>query len=170
VNLANTAPTEGLPSIVAGPYEGQPGRFRAGQLLSYVSVYTPLDLAKATVSGEPADATQSDELGEHVISTYVLIDAGESKTLTVDLAGTVPVGKDGWYELDLGHQPSLEPDHLRVSVNVAPGWKIDKVSGGVAKSLPTRAARIVQLDRPTQLRVHVVRDGRNLWERLKAGD
>jgi UDP-N-acetylmuramyl pentapeptide phosphotransferase/UDP-N-acetylglucosamine-1-phosphate transferase len=170
VNLQNTAPTTGLPQVVAGPFEGQPGRFRAGELLSYVSVYTPLDLEKASVGGQPVVATQSDELGGHVISTYVDLDAETGKTLRLELAGRVPVQRGRWYELDLGHQPSLEPDRARVTLDVPDGWKIDRVSGGVAKPVATQATRSIQLDRPTRIRIHVVRDGTNLWERLKAGD
>ena len=170
VSLQNTAPKNGLPQIVAGPFEGQPGRFRAGELLSYVSVYTPLDLVDATVSGQPAVATQSDELGGHVISTYLDVDAQSGKTLNLRLAGRVPVGRGGWYTLDLGHQPSLQPDRARVTLEVPAGWRIDRVSGGAAKSLDTQATRSLELDRPTRIRVHVVPDRSNLWERLKSGD
>ena len=170
VNLQNTAPKAGLPQIVAGPYEGQPGRFHAGELLSYVSVYTPLDLVKATVGGQATSATQSEELGNHVISTLVDVDAQSGKTLTLKLQGRVPVDKGRWYELDLGHQPSLQPDRARVTLEVPDGWRIDQVSGGVARPDPDRATRSLELDRPTTLRVHVVPDGSNLWQRLKTGD
>jgi hypothetical protein len=170
VNLQNTAPTDGLPQVVAGPFEGQPGRFRAGELLSYVSVYTPMDLVTATVGGQPAVATQSDELGGHVISTYVDLHAQTAKTVNLRLAGRVPMRKGGWYELDLGHQPSLRPDRARVTLDVPDGWRIDRVSGGVSKPDASRATRSLELDRPTRIRIHVVRDGTNLWERLKAGD
>jgi hypothetical protein len=169
VSLRNEAPTAGLPPIVAGPYEGQPGRFHYGQLLSYVSVYTPLDLVEATVGGQPAVVTQSDELGAHVISTNVDVDAQSNKTLNLRLQGRVPMRGNGWYELDLGHQASLQPDRSRVTVEVPDGWRIDKVSGGVVPSGPDRASRSIELDRPTTVRVHVVRSGVNLWERLKAG-
>jgi len=170
VNLQNTAPKDGLPQIVAGPYEGQPGRFHAGELLSYVSVYTPLDLVKATSGGQPANATQSDELGGHVVSTLVDVDAQTGTTLNLRLRGRVPVQRGRWYELDLGHQPSLQPDRARVTLEVPDGWRIDEVSGGVAKPDPRRATRSVSLDRPTTIRVHVVPDGTNLWQRLKTGD
>jgi UDP-N-acetylmuramyl pentapeptide phosphotransferase/UDP-N-acetylglucosamine-1-phosphate transferase len=170
VNLENTAPRDGLPPIVAGPFQGQPGRFRAGELLSYVSVYTPLDLVKATVGGQPVIAAQGDELGGHVISTNVDVDAQSGKTLSLRLAGRVPVSKGRWYELDLGHQPSLQPDRARVTVEVPDGWRIDKVSGGVARPDPNRATRSLELDRPSTVRVHVVPDRTNLWQRMKTGD
>jgi hypothetical protein len=36
--------------------------------------------------------------------------------------------------------------------------------------MATQAVRSLELDRPTRVRVHVVPDGMNLWERLKSGD
>jgi hypothetical protein len=57
-----------------------------------------------------------------------------------------------------------------VTLEVPAGWRIDRVSGGAAKSLDTQATRSLELDRPTRIRVHVVPDRSNLWERLKRGD
>jgi hypothetical protein len=128
-----------------------------------------MDLVRAKVEGQRVPASQGTELGTNVISTLVDVDAGRAKTLTVDLAGEVPMGDDGWYTLHLGHQPSLSPDRARVSVTVPEGWRIDKVSGGLVKVLNRRAARILQLDRPTTLRVRVVPDATSLWERLRTG-
>lgn len=169
VNLANTAPTDGLPPTVAGPYEGQPGRFREGELLSYVSVYTPLDLESSTVGGQAVPATQREELGSNVISTYMDLDAQETDTLDLRLVGEIPVDDGGWYTLDLGHQASLQPDRMRISVSVPEGWRIDAVRGGLARTDDRRAVQLRELDRPGTVRVHVVPAGTNLWERLKAG-
>jgi UDP-N-acetylmuramyl pentapeptide phosphotransferase/UDP-N-acetylglucosamine-1-phosphate transferase len=171
VNLANTAPKDGagLPRTVAGPWEGQPGRFKAGQLLSLVSVYTPLDLVSAAIDGAPTGASQVEELGTHVITSYVDLEAGQARTLDLRLEGEVPVSEGGWYTLDLGHQPTLQPDRVRVSVSVPEGWRIDAVRGGLARIHDGRAARILSVDRPRTLRVHVVPQAANLWERLQAG-
>src|SRR4029077_20314793 len=106
--------------------------------------------------GEPVIAAQADELGGHVISTNVDVDAQSGKTLSLRLAGRVPVSKGRWYELDLGHQPSLTADRARVTVEVPDGWRIDKVSGGMARPDANRATRSLELDRPTTVRVHVV--------------
>ena len=51
---SNTAPPDGLPQIVAGPYEGAPpGRFQEGENVSYVSVYTPARAASPPRSTAP---------------------------------------------------------------------------------------------------------------------
>src|SRR5262249_61392424 len=74
LRLNNKAPTSGLPRIVAGPYEGAPpGRFREGEDVSYVSVYNPLDLKRATLDGEPVLASPGRELGTNVYSSVVAI-------------------------------------------------------------------------------------------------
>jgi hypothetical protein len=97
------------------------------------------------------------------------VDAKQTKALDLRLTGEVPVRKGRWYELDLGHQPSLQPDRVRVSVSVADGWRIDGVRGGLIRTDDRRAARTFALDRPGTVRVHVVPEATNLWERLKAG-
>jgi hypothetical protein len=169
VKLANTAPTEGLPQIVAGPYEGQPGRFRKGELLSLVSAYTPLALESARLDGHSIELEGSEELGANVYSTLIDVDAGRDRTLELRFSGPVSLGEDGWYTVDVGNQPMLNADQNRMSVTVPDGWRIDKATGGLIRVLPQRAARTGQQARPAKFRVHVVPSGTTVWGRLEAG-
>jgi UDP-N-acetylmuramyl pentapeptide phosphotransferase/UDP-N-acetylglucosamine-1-phosphate transferase len=170
MKMSNTAPAEGLPKVVAGPFEGQPGRFRAGELLSFVSVYSPLTLEAASIDGRPLELTPAArELGANVYSTYVDLAAGQERTLEFRFSGTATVRGDGWYTIDVGRQPLLEADQTRISVTVPPGWRIDKATGGLIRVLPQRAARTSQQARPARYRVHLVPEGTDVWSRLEAG-
>jgi len=166
VRFANTAPDSGLPQIVAGPYEGgAPGEFRAGENVSYVSVYTPLAASRVTVDGNEVPVIAGRELGLDVYSTIVRVPADDDRTMALDLAGSVRMTRDGWYVLRLGSQPMVLDGRARVSVSVPDGYRItdathlQRVFGG-------RATGILTLDRPTTVRVHVERAPGGLWGRL----
>src|SRR4029077_2173191 len=104
----NTAPDDGLPQIVAGPYEGAPaGRFQEGENVSYVSVYTPFGLDRSTLDGQAVPMSAGEELGVQVYSTIVRLLAGQARTLQMDLAGRMEMEQGGWYELALGSQPMV---------------------------------------------------------------
>lgn len=170
IRLANTAPITGLPRVVAGPYEGAPpGRFRAGENVTYVSVYSPLDVTGARLDGEPVAVTSGDELGTRVHSTIVELDAQETRVLQLDLSGRVRMGGEGWYGLALGRQPSVHDDRVRVSVSVPEGYRIAAVRR-LQKAYARRASGIVILDRPTSVWVRVERAPSSLWDRLRAGN
>jgi hypothetical protein len=77
---------------------------------------------------------------------------------------------DAWYDLDLRHQPTLQPDRVRVSVDVPKGWRLDKAPG-MDEPSAGRATATLLLAKSTTFRVHVVRDPGtwDLWSRLEAG-
>ena len=50
VSLDNTAPDSGLPEAVIGPF--LPSRFVAGENRAFLSMYSPLQFASATVDGD----------------------------------------------------------------------------------------------------------------------
>ncbi|CAA9243099.1 MAG: hypothetical protein AVDCRST_MAG76-1875, partial [uncultured Acidimicrobiales bacterium] len=114
VEMQNQAPN-GLPRYVVGPFNP---RFQAGENRTFVSVYTPLALAGATWGGVPVDLAAADELGRRVYSSFLSIPAGSTRTLEVQLEGTVDALPDGWYELDLLHQPLLSPQATTASFEV----------------------------------------------------
>jgi hypothetical protein len=156
-----------LPQIVIGPYA--PG-FAAGVNRSWVSVYTPLAVRSATVDGRPAPFFGAIESGRTVESVFVDIPARSSRTVALTLAGRLPLDADGWYDLDLGHQPTLEPDKVHVSVEVASGWQI-AASSNLVRPFDRRAVERVELDQPERVRVHVVPRpaSLDLWGRLVEG-
>ena len=78
------------------------------------------------------------------------------------------VNEKGWYELDLGRQPTLDADQVRVSVSAGDGWRVEKAPG-LARVGTDRAARILSQERPTRIRVKLAPSGANVWDRLQAG-
>jgi len=167
LRLDNTAPTTGLPSIVSGPFNE---RFIKGEAVVDVSMYSPLRVRAATVDGRAVEPTTQREVGRTVWSKFVRVPAGKSSTVTTTLKGRVRLQPGGWYELDLGHQPSLQPERARVAVEVPPGWRIVAAPGFVLPFSRLAVGR-VELSRPVTVRVRVAPDPPtlDLWDRLEAG-
>jgi UDP-N-acetylmuramyl pentapeptide phosphotransferase/UDP-N-acetylglucosamine-1-phosphate transferase len=168
VRLENTAPGEGLPVIVIGPSEY--GATNAGENLALVSVYSPLALEEITLDGAPLGDVESDtELGLNVYSFYVRVPARATGEVVVELAGTVALDAGGWYELVLGRQPVVNPDHARVAVQVADGWRIADAAGVEPNGRVAVGAS--ELGEPTRVAVRIERDppSLDLWDRLRAG-
>lgn len=169
VRLENTAPKTGLPRIVAGPYEGAPpGQYAEGENVTYLSVYNPLDLVESKLDGEPVAMTTNEELGTNVYSTVVRVNAQQGRTVELDLAGRLRVGRDGWYVLEIGRQPTVNDDRARISVSVPEGYKITKAIR-LQKVFGRRATGIIKLDRPTTVRVKIVADPSSFWDQLDTG-
>jgi hypothetical protein len=137
VSLDNTAPASGLPPLVIGP--DAPG-FVAGENRTFLTLYTPLQFSSATLDGAPTELSSLPELGRRADSTFVDIGAGQTSTLSTTLSGTVRLLAGGWYALDLPSQPLINPDHVNVTVTVAPGWTVTGVSGTGVTKVGTRQA------------------------------
>jgi UDP-N-acetylmuramyl pentapeptide phosphotransferase/UDP-N-acetylglucosamine-1-phosphate transferase len=166
VRLENTAPAHGLPQIVAGPFEGsRPGQFAEGENVSYVSVYSPLGLKAAKLDGAEVPVIAGRELGLNVYSTMVRLLARQDRTLALDLAGRVRMGRDGWYVLRLGSQPMVRPGTARISISVPSGYRITAATP-LQKIYGQRATGILTLDRPVTIRVRIERDRGSVLTRL----
>lgn len=85
VELINGAPATGLPDYVIGNVLGMP----TGTSRLYVSVYSALPLASATIDGQPIELTTGEEAGWHVASGFVELPAGVRAELTATFAGVV---------------------------------------------------------------------------------
>ncbi len=163
VTMDNDAPATGLSPQVIGPYDD---RFRAGENRTYVSVYTPFGGGSASVDGRPVTLENQSDLGRTALSTVISIPSKSSSTLAVDLKGEVRLSDDGWYRLDLFHQPSLTPDDVEISVAVPKGWRIVQVQGLKADG-GRRATVRMALDGPVTILVRLERAGwSGVWERL----
>ncbi|MBW3643998.1 MAG: DUF4012 domain-containing protein [Actinobacteria bacterium] len=153
VTLENTAPAEGLPQYIIGPFfPGNP----AGLNTTYLSVYTPFDFTGATLDGEPLSMEAEDELGRRVYSEFFDLPSLSSRTVTVDLQGEAPLAPGGWYELDLLHQPLLVPEEMSVTLEVPAGWRIAEAEGATVTRSGTATAELV-LDRDATVRVRIER-------------
>jgi hypothetical protein len=168
VELDNKAPDQGLPQIVIGPY--RPGLFQAGENRAYLSLYSPLALQGASLDGGPAAISSGVERGRNVYSLLASVPARATRMLTADLGGTVRLRRGGWYELDVGHQPTVEPDRLRVSIEVPEGWRIAEAPG-LERESARRVTSTTTQEEQRRVRVRVVPDSSpwDLWDRLQDG-
>lgn len=166
VKLENTAPNSGLPSIVIGPYDS---RFVAGQNRAYVSLYSVLGFRDATVDGKAVPVTPGRERGRNVYSLFEDVFAKSTKTTTAKLTGPVAL-HDGWYDVVVRQQPTINPDRLHVSIDVPDGWRIDRAPG-MTRPFERRASVATTLAKTTTYRVHIVpvHDRWDLWQRLQDG-
>ncbi len=97
------------------------------------------------------------------------VPAGSSREVRFTLSGTVKL-KSGWYEVQIGHQATIRPDVLHVSVTVPAGWRISRAPG-MRLDYDGRASAVLRPEAATTLRVHIVRQAGawNLWDKLKNG-
>jgi hypothetical protein len=166
VALDNQAPPAGLPEGVIGPYDD---RFAPGENRTYLSVYTPFVGRSATLDGQPLPMTTHPELGRLAQSTIVSIPAHSTRTVRLEFEGGVQLADGGWYRLDLGHQPTVVPDAVEVSVTVPKGWRIADTRG-----LEGRGSRVARAAMPLaqeqSLWIKVERSGwSSFWHRLLEG-
>jgi hypothetical protein len=141
VNLDNTAPPDGLPPSLIGPYSSQ---FQPGEEATYLSIYSPLEFESARLNGSPASMSSARELDRNVYSDFIDIYSGKRATLEMSLAGPVSLLPGGWYRLDLPRQPSVNADQVTVAIEVAPGWQITGVRGATQKGLDQANAHFLQ--------------------------
>lgn len=118
ITLHNSAPSNGLPPIVAGSFAGSglpPATNR-----TWLSIYTPLGLTGATVEGSARLVASTPELGVNTYSTFVDIARGKTVTITVSLSGQVPIGPR--YSLQVRLQPLAGTEHYTFVVTPTAGW------------------------------------------------
>lgn len=133
IRLTNRAPALGLPRYIIGNDRAEP----PGTNTMYLSFYTPLQVDRASLDGNPVGVEPQREFGGPVYSLLVSVPSGATITLHLELSGTVAAGAG--YSLDVLNQPMANDDHLVVSVTsgsaVAPVDAADglDVSGGMAR-------------------------------------
>ena len=142
IRLHNAAPASGLPPSIIGPY--LPG-FQAGENASYLSIYSPLSFVSATLDGLPTTLSSAGD-GQHgdVYSAFLDLASDRTASLDVDLTGRVALLPGGWYELDLPHQPVVNPDQVTVTVSLAAGWKVTAARGAVITGSQDVVAHLTQ--------------------------
>jgi UDP-N-acetylmuramyl pentapeptide phosphotransferase/UDP-N-acetylglucosamine-1-phosphate transferase len=167
LTLDNTVERDsGLPQTVVGPNIPE---LAEGDNLSIVSVYSPLQFTAGAVNGFPLNLNIEREAGRNVFSDFFTIPAQSSLEFAFDVAGTVELGPDHWYRLDLGEQATINPDTVKVRLKVPSGWRIAEAHG-VRTTESSMATGQFEVTEPTDVRVRLERSGdRNLWDRLKEG-
>jgi UDP-N-acetylmuramyl pentapeptide phosphotransferase/UDP-N-acetylglucosamine-1-phosphate transferase len=167
ITLENTAPDSGLPEAVIGPFSPN---YVAGENRSFLSLYSPLTIDSIAVNDRQLTTfAPTKERDRNVYSRIDEIAAKSSDTIGATLSGTVDL-HDGWYDVVVRYQPTVNPDRVQLSVDVPEGWRIDKARG-MERPFSRRASVSVALDRTRTYGVHVVRDPGtwDLWARLEAG-
>jgi UDP-N-acetylmuramyl pentapeptide phosphotransferase/UDP-N-acetylglucosamine-1-phosphate transferase len=122
ITLRNDAPSAGLPEYILGsPEHG----IVPGDNHIYVSLYSALAPAGVTIDGQSTGANVSAEAGRIVTTVVVVVPAGATRTVRIDLTGTLSRGSS--YVLDLDHQPVINLDHVEVHLHapVERDWSMD---------------------------------------------
>ena len=164
VGLQNDAPSSGLPVGVIGPAESY---FTAGENRTYVSVYSPLGVQRATLDDRPLEVESAPDLGRQAYSSLVSIPSMESRTVSLDLSGRARLSPDGWYRFDVLHQPTLVPDEVEVSVAVPPGWRIVEARGAEPAGERRAEARLqVESAHTVWVRLERTSGWARAWDRL----
>jgi hypothetical protein len=119
VTLHNAAPSTGLPGYVIGSYQGS--GLAPGTSFLWLSLYSPLLLTESSLDGHPTGFSPGiAELGVKAYSTFVMIPAGSTSTLSVTFDGSVTPGPD--YGLTVRLQPLANPQSVSVSADPPAGW------------------------------------------------
>lgn len=118
IALHNAAPAAGLPVDVLGSYTGS--GLPSGTNRTWLSVYTPFGLTRATRDGVALSLSSTPELGVNAYSTYVNIPPGATLNVTLDLAGVVPAGRS--YNLVVRRQPMVNAGQNTVTLRPSAGW------------------------------------------------
>ena len=125
VRVTNTAPPRGLPAYVRLRIEdGAPRHPPPAQNKIYLSVYTGVGagFTGATLDGRPTTLESETEKGHGVFSTFLTINAGQTRTLRLVIAEPL------WGpRVTIRPQPLVQPERLTVT-----GAKISPVSADIA--------------------------------------
>lgn len=123
------------PAMVRGRVEVSLANHAPTENRTLLSVYSPFALTapQPGVTGGP-------ELGRRAYSTALAVPPTGSATAAFDVEGRLRLDSGNWYHLDVGHQTSLQPDDVEVSVSVPPGWRITGTQGGL-EAVDSRHAR-----------------------------
>ena len=124
VTLHNSAPAAGLPGYLIGSYPNS--HIPPGANLTWLTLYSPLQLASATQDGTPLPVSDQPELGVHAYGGFVLVGSGQTVTLTYHLQGEL--AKSDTYSLVWRTQPAVNPDMATVEVAAPGGWKARSTS------------------------------------------
>lgn len=113
ITLRNDAP-EGLSSYASGNAQGNPH----GTNRAVIVVHTPHDAVQWTGGDEPEFERSWNEFGWQRHEHVLLVPRGQERTVTLELEGRISPGE---YRLDIGHQPLVNNDSLRLEIHPASG-------------------------------------------------
>lgn len=109
IRLTNSGPADGVPAVVNGSFVGDP----PGTNRTYLSVYTPGGLEKATLNGKRLPMESETEVDLHVYSAFVVIPPGGTAEIRLTLRPEQPGSTRG--RLRIHRQPTVIPDRLTLT-------------------------------------------------------
>jgi hypothetical protein len=124
LSLRDDAPAN-LPAFVTGPVDSSG---QVGDLQSFVSLYSGLDLVRAERDGRPIALEGGREFGRYVYSTFASVPRGGETRFDLSLQGRMPLD-GGWYRVRLLPQAGVQPESVDVAIRVARGYVIDRTHG-----------------------------------------
>lgn len=137
ITFKNSAPPSGLPPYVLGSYAGS--GLPPGTNLLWMSLYSPLTADSASADGQVIGfSPATEELGTNAYSTFLTIGPQSTKTVVVNLDGTVNPGPQ--YRMTLRLQPLAYPVAASVSVQPAAGSRL--------RDVPSRWSAGLGMDQP----------------------
>ncbi|MGI8663306.1 MAG: DUF4012 domain-containing protein [Acidimicrobiales bacterium] len=130
VTLANTAPADGSASYVFGPNFREEKR---GLYRGVVSLYLPLGVSLESSTGDGATAPPSitSEAGRAVATFSVEIPAGETRTVTMQLA--LAPRRTGAYSLTVVPVPRVRPTVVSVDIDAQKDGRVTRAAGPLLK-------------------------------------
>jgi hypothetical protein len=114
VELTNNGPSSGLPEGVIGNERYAP----LGTNISQVSLYSALTTSSARLDAQPVELQSFSEAGRHAATVMVSIPPGGHRTVDFAVSGRIAL-PGGRYHLTVGHQVTVIPDAVVVSVRSA---------------------------------------------------
>jgi hypothetical protein len=131
ITLRNDAPSGGLPDYILG---GIDHGIVPGDNHIYVSLYSALSPSAVSIDGQSQGANVAQEQGRTVTTMLLVVPAGATRTVRIELSGNLPLGPN--YELALDRQPVVNADHVEVHLHgaVARDWSFDLSTPTILRS------------------------------------
>jgi uncharacterized protein DUF4012 len=136
IKLSNTAPPNGKPPYVFGPFDTS---YQAGEYRGLVSLYVPAGTyVKSSTGTDPAapPIVTTDD-GQTVAVFTTSVPAGESRTVMLDLL--IPPGPPGPSPFELVSTPRVRPTVATVSIDE--GSTVLRMDGPLAESMVLEPGR-----------------------------
>jgi Protein of unknown function (DUF4012) len=123
VHLTNSAPATGLPDDVIGNASGRP----PGTNHLFLTAYSPLVTREAIVNGVSTPIGSVKRFGLTAYTVVVDVPPGGSVDVEFKLTGTI--ARSSRYQLTVVRQPTVNSDHIDVTVKGNEGWNVASFPG-----------------------------------------
>jgi hypothetical protein len=152
IELTNLAPSAGQPLYVIG----NPGSsLPPGTSQMVLTIYSPLGFTGGTENGQLLTMSRARVYHRYAYSTLITIPAGGRVTLKLNLRGAID--PSAGYRLDLGQQPTVEPDQIALTVRSASSsWRIASARGLSVRGDLGTLRQDTAVDRPLVVRFRPV--------------